>query len=177
MDPDDRVIMESLCIFVCSFEINKACFRFYWFFGLWMFRHRFDVGTMLRVFELNVKNPAFAQQKNSSNAKSFLWRTILKPISIFICPCDDYCWILCCWFSDAAVYTTTVYVYISLTSGGCQLLGHIQCLQISNLQWKLQKRKRESHYTFEPSIFQVIVRSDSHVKRNFRSSKHNTRLW
>jgi len=24
-----------------------------------MFRHRFDVGTMLRVIELNVKNPAF----------------------------------------------------------------------------------------------------------------------
>jgi len=28
--------------------------------------------TMLRVFELNVKNPAFAKQKNSSNAKGFL---------------------------------------------------------------------------------------------------------
>jgi len=27
---------------------------------------------MLRVFELNVKNPAFAKQKNSSNAKGFL---------------------------------------------------------------------------------------------------------
>jgi len=40
-----------------------------------MFRHRFDVGTMLRVFELNVKNPAFAKQKNSSNVKGFLWRT------------------------------------------------------------------------------------------------------
>jgi len=26
-------------------------------------------------FELNVKNPAFAQQENSSNAKGFLWRT------------------------------------------------------------------------------------------------------
>jgi len=25
---------------------------------------------------INVKNPAFAQQKNSSNAKGFLWRTI-----------------------------------------------------------------------------------------------------
>ena len=36
---------------------------FNWFFGLWMFWHRFDVGTMLRVFELNVKNPAFAQHK------------------------------------------------------------------------------------------------------------------
>ena len=32
---------------------------------------RFDVGTMLRVFELNVKNPVFAKQKNSSNAKGF----------------------------------------------------------------------------------------------------------
>jgi len=30
---------------------------------------------MLRVFELNVNNPTFAQQKNSSNAKGFLWRT------------------------------------------------------------------------------------------------------
>ena len=40
-----------------------------------MFRHMFDVGTMLRVFELNVKNLAFAQQKNSSNAKGFLLRT------------------------------------------------------------------------------------------------------
>jgi len=30
---------------------------------------------MLRVFELNVKNPALAQKKNSSNAKGFLWRT------------------------------------------------------------------------------------------------------
>jgi len=36
-----------------------------------MFRHRFDVRTMLHVFELNVKNPAFAQQKNNSNAKGF----------------------------------------------------------------------------------------------------------
>ena len=48
---------------------------FNWFFGLWMFQHMFDVGTMLHAFELNVKNPAFAQQKNSSNAKGFLWRT------------------------------------------------------------------------------------------------------
>ena len=30
-----------------------------------MFRHRFDVWIMLRVFEQNVNNPAFAQQKNS----------------------------------------------------------------------------------------------------------------
>ena len=28
-----------------------------------MFRHRFDIGTMLHVLELNVKNLAFAQQK------------------------------------------------------------------------------------------------------------------
>ena len=48
---------------------------FNWFFGLWTFRHRFDVGTLLLVFELNMKNPAFAKQKNSSNAKGFLWRT------------------------------------------------------------------------------------------------------
>ena len=52
---------------------------FNWFFSLRMFRHRFDVRinyhSMLRVFELNVKNPAFAKQKNSSNAKGFLWRT------------------------------------------------------------------------------------------------------
>ena len=27
------------------------------------------VGTMLRVFELNVKNPAFPEQKNCSNVK------------------------------------------------------------------------------------------------------------
>ena len=50
---------------------------FNWLIDIWTFRHtlRFDVGTMLRVFELNVKNPAFAKQKNSSNAKGFLWRT------------------------------------------------------------------------------------------------------
>jgi len=30
---------------------------------------------MLRVFKLNVKNPKFVQQNNSSNAKGFLWRT------------------------------------------------------------------------------------------------------
>ena len=48
---------------------------FNWFFGLWTFPHRFDVGTMLHVFELNVKNPAFAKQKNISNSKGFLWRT------------------------------------------------------------------------------------------------------
>ena len=35
----------------------------------------FHVGTMLRVFELNVKNPAFAKKENSSNAKGFLERT------------------------------------------------------------------------------------------------------
>ena len=40
--------------------------------------NRLDVGTMLRVFELNVKNPAFAKQKNSLNAKGFLWKTILR---------------------------------------------------------------------------------------------------
>jgi len=33
---------------------------------------------MLHVVELNVKNPAFAKQKNSSNAKTFLWRTRLS---------------------------------------------------------------------------------------------------
>ena len=32
-----------------------------------MFRHRFYVRTIVRVFEINVKNPASAQQKNSSN--------------------------------------------------------------------------------------------------------------
>jgi len=32
-----------------------------------MFQNRFDVGTMLRVFELIVKNPAFAQRKNTTN--------------------------------------------------------------------------------------------------------------
>ena len=31
-----------------------------WFFGLWTFRHRFDVGAMLHVFEQNGKNPTFA---------------------------------------------------------------------------------------------------------------------
>jgi len=36
-----------------------------------MFRYRFDVGTMLPVFELNVKNITFAQQKNSANTKVF----------------------------------------------------------------------------------------------------------
>jgi len=40
-----------------------------------MFRHGFDVGTMLHVLEQNVKNPVFAQQNKSSNAKGFLWRT------------------------------------------------------------------------------------------------------
>ena len=49
-------------------------FRFNWNFGLWIFRHRFDVGTMLRVFERNLKNPALAQQKNNG----FLWRTSLS---------------------------------------------------------------------------------------------------
>jgi len=37
-----------------------------------MFRPRFNVGTMLRDY---VKNPAFAEQKNSSHGKGFLWRT------------------------------------------------------------------------------------------------------
>jgi len=56
----------------CSFQMHVAeNYWFNWFFGLWTFRHRFDVGTMLRVIELNVKNPAFAKQKNSSNAKEF----------------------------------------------------------------------------------------------------------
>ena len=68
------------CIFICSFEVTKACFQNFrsnWIFGLWMFRHRFDIRTMLRVFELNVKNAAFAPLKNISNAKGFLWRTNL----------------------------------------------------------------------------------------------------
>jgi len=30
-----------------------------------MFRHRFDVGTMLHLFEINVKNLAFVKQINS----------------------------------------------------------------------------------------------------------------
>jgi len=41
-----------------------------------MFQNRFDVGTMLRVFELIVKNPAFDQQKNITTPKGFLWSTI-----------------------------------------------------------------------------------------------------
>jgi len=36
-----------------------------------MFRHRFDVGTMLRVFELNVKNPAFGQFKIAQMQRIF----------------------------------------------------------------------------------------------------------
>jgi len=36
-----------------------------------MFRLRFDVGTMLRVFELNVKKPAFAQQKTAQMRSVF----------------------------------------------------------------------------------------------------------
>ena len=51
---------------------------FNWLLGLWMFRDMFDVGTMLRIFELYVKNQAFAQQKNDSNAKGFLWRTTFQ---------------------------------------------------------------------------------------------------
>ena len=58
---------------------------FNWFFGFWMFWHSFDVGTMLCGFELNVKNTAFAQQKNtcSSNAKGFLWRTRCSCVVVF----------------------------------------------------------------------------------------------
>jgi len=41
-----------------------------------MFRHRFDVGTMLRVFELNVKNTAFAKQKNSQKKTIFHWNNL-----------------------------------------------------------------------------------------------------
>jgi len=36
-----------------------------------MFQHRFNVGTMLRVFELNVKNPAFAKQKIAQMRRVF----------------------------------------------------------------------------------------------------------
>ena len=43
-----------------------------------MLRHRFDVGTMLHVYQLNVKNPALAQHENSSNAKDFLCRTTVQ---------------------------------------------------------------------------------------------------
>jgi len=43
-----------------------------------MFRHRIDVGTMLRVFELNVKNPSFAQHKNITNAKGFSLKNLKK---------------------------------------------------------------------------------------------------
>ena len=35
-----------------------------------------------RVFELNVKNPAFAKQNIISNAKGFLWRTTLRPTTV-----------------------------------------------------------------------------------------------
>ena len=58
-------------------------YLFNWFFGLgfWTFRHRFDVGTMLRVFELNVKNPAFAKQKNSSMRRVFFEELLLGEIN------------------------------------------------------------------------------------------------
>jgi len=35
------------------------------------------MSELCHVFELNGKNPAFAQQINSSNAKGFLWRSSL----------------------------------------------------------------------------------------------------
>ena len=38
---------------------------------------RSDIGLMLRGFELNVKNSAFAQQKNSSNAGGFFEKLML----------------------------------------------------------------------------------------------------
>jgi len=38
----------------------------------WMFRQRFDVGTKLGVFELNVKKPTFAQQEKYTSLNGFL---------------------------------------------------------------------------------------------------------
>jgi len=43
-----------------------------------MFKDMFDVGTMLRIFELYVENQAFGQQKNDSSSKGFLWRTTFQ---------------------------------------------------------------------------------------------------
>ena len=52
-----------------------------------MFRHRFDVRTMLHVFELNVTDPAFAQKKNITTEKRFLSRTkhIYENLKLFDC--------------------------------------------------------------------------------------------
>jgi len=42
-----------------------------------MFRHRVDVGTMLRVFELNVKNPAFPNRKIAQMRRVFFDELVL----------------------------------------------------------------------------------------------------
>ena len=47
-------------------------YLFNWIFCLWMFRQRFDVGTKLGVFELNVKKPTFAQQEKYTSLNGFL---------------------------------------------------------------------------------------------------------
>ena len=54
---------------VCSYNLDYSA-RMHFQAGF-----VFHVGTMLRVFELNVKNPAFGKKENSSNAKGFLERT------------------------------------------------------------------------------------------------------
>ena len=56
-----------------------------------MFRHRFDVGTMLCVFELNVKNPAFAQHQNNLNARSFYVELHFNCVADL--PVSLFCWI------------------------------------------------------------------------------------
>ena len=79
---------------------------FNWFFGLWTFRHQTYVGTILRVFELYVKNPAFAQQKNSSNAKGFLWRTIKEPCIWHMVFYEELAFVITFYVSNTSICQT-----------------------------------------------------------------------
>ena len=60
----------------------------YWF--IWCASECSDKGLMSELcymFELNVTDPAFAQEKNITNEKGFLWRTkhLYENLKLFHC--------------------------------------------------------------------------------------------
>ena len=114
----------------------------YWFnsfFGLW---------TMLRVFELNVKNPAFAKQKNSSNAKGFLWRTKIT-------------WRSSCLITDAGVvdwdqHREKILQLLYHWSHYYKILMKMMDLVSNTTKYKMQTTQMQMH-------FSLICQSGEHI--------------
>ena len=101
-----------------------------WFFGLWMFRHRFDVGTMLRVFELNVKNPAFAKQRKIAQMQRVFFEELCSQSMVYPRVTSF----------DALKQSTNICAHrITFSSRKYIILNQLSCIQSKHTFWEVRE--------------------------------------